>query len=149
MDRKQTAVFIGHKECASLSPLLLRETIIDHIEHGVKIFLNGGMGNFDSLCAGMVNRLKKQFPEIKNELVIPYLSFAIHDPERYDAIVFPEELEGLYFKAAIPARNRYMVQQAGYAICYVNHDWGGAAQTLHMARKAGTMIINLGEYHVL
>ena len=37
----------------------------------------------------------------------------------------------------IPARNKYMVDQSQYAICYVDHGWGGAAQTYDRAKKKG------------
>ena len=53
--------------------------------------------------------------------------------------------EKYHFKAAIPARNRYLVDNAAYALCYVTHGWGGAAQTLKRAQKKGLTIINLGE----
>ena len=48
-------------------------------------------------------------------------------------------------KAAIPARNRYMVEHAAYALCYIEHTWGGAAQTYKMAVKKGLTVLNLGE----
>lgn len=148
MTRTQTATFIGHRDCTALNAKLLEQTIIRHIELGVRIFLNGGMGAYDAMCAGIVSRLKKRYPDIRNELVIPYLTFSIQDPNQYDSIIFPEEVEGLHFKSAIPARNRYLVQYASYAICYVNHGWGGAAQTLRMAQKAGGLITNLGDAYV-
>ena len=55
-----------------------------------------------------------------------------------------EGFEKYHFKAAIPARNRYLVDNAAYALCYVTHGWGGAAQTLERAQKNGLTIINLG-----
>ena len=48
------------------------------------------------------------------------------------------------FKSAIPARNRYMVDNSGYAICFVTHSWGGAAKTYERAKKKKLQIINLG-----
>ena len=59
--------------------------------------------------------------------------------------IYPEGFEKYHFKAAIPARNRYLVDNAAYALCYVTHGWGGAAQTLERAQKKGLTIINLGE----
>ena len=147
MDREQTALFIGHRDCAALKPQQLEDAIIKHIEQGVRLFLNGGMGRYDEMCASIVHRLKQRYPGTRSELVIPYLSFNISNPDLYDSILFPEELEGLYYKAAIPARNKYLVQHAGYAICYVEHSWGGAAQTLRMAQKAGMIITNLGDVY--
>lgn len=59
--------------------------------------------------------------------------------------IYPEGFEKYHFKAAIPARNRYLVDNSAYAICYVTHDWGGAAKTYQRAVKKGLTIIKLGE----
>ena len=83
-------------------------------------------------------------PHIKNYLVIPYLSFNVHDKELFDSIIYPDGFEKYNFKSAIPARNRYMVDNSGYAICYVTHSWGGAAKTYERAKKRKLQIINLG-----
>lgn len=73
------------------------------------------------------------------------LTFNIAEPKYFDDIIYPEGFEKYHFKAAIPARNRYLVDNAAYAVCYVTHGWGGAAQTLERAQKNGLTIINLGE----
>lgn len=112
---------------------------------GVTDFLNGGMGGFDWMCARVVSDLKKSYPQIRNYLVIPYLTFNIAELKYFDDIIYPEGFEKYHFKAAIPARNRYLVDNAAYALCYVTHGWGGAAQTLKRAQKKGLTIINLGE----
>ena len=54
--------------------------------------------------------------------------------------VYPDGFEKYHFKAAIPARNKFMVDNANYAICYVNHGWGGAAKTYERAKKKGLNI---------
>ena len=82
---------------------------------------------------------------IHNYLVIPYLTFTILEKKYFDSIVYPEGFEKYHFKAAIPARNRYLVDNSGYALCYVKHSWGGAAKTLERAKKKGLTVINLGE----
>ena len=97
------------------------------------------------MCARVVFDLKKSYPQIRNYLVIPYLTFNIAEPKYFDDIIYPEGFEKYHFKAAIPARNRYLVDNAAYALCYVTHGWGGAAQTLERAQKKGLTIINLGE----
>ena len=114
------------------------------IASGVTDFLNGGMGGFDWMCARVVFDLKKSYLQIRNYLVIPYLTFNIAEPKYFDDIIYPEGFEK-YHLAAIPARNRYLVDNAAYALCYVTHGWGGAAQTLERAQKKGLTIINLGE----
>lgn len=88
---------------------------------------------------------KKEYPHINNYLVIPYLSFNVYNKELFDSIIYPDGFEKYHFKSAIPARNRYMVDNSGYAICFVTHSWGGAAKTFERAKRKKLRIINLGE----
>ena len=74
-DKMETVVFIGHSEVYQIDEIKLSETIRNTIKQGAKRFLNGGMGDFDYICARKVIELKKEYPDIKCELVIPYLSF--------------------------------------------------------------------------
>lgn len=115
------------------------------IEKGVKTFLCGGMGDFDWIAVRAVHGLNAEYPNISVNLVIPYLSFNIRNKELFDAVIYPEGFEKYHFKAAIVQRNRFMVRESAYAICYVTHDWGGASKTFEYAKKQGLNIINLGE----
>lgn len=144
MSREPTATFIGHKECYGVKSEDVRVEIVKLIEAGVTDFMSGGMGSFDWMCARIVYDLKKTYPQIHNYLVIPYLTFSILEEKYFDSIVYPEGFEKYHFKAAIPARNKYLVDNSAYALCYVTHGWGGAAQTYERAVKKGLTIINLG-----
>ncbi len=145
MKKETTAIFIGHRECYEVSYDDIMNETIRLIECGVTDFLNGGMGSFDWLCARIVSDLRSSYPYIRNYLVIPYLAYNIAEKKYFNSIIYPESLEKYSFKAAIPARNRYLVDNAAYAICYVKHSWGGAAQTLRWAVKKGLNVINLAE----
>lgn len=145
MVRENTVVFIGHSECYGLTGEMITAEIIRYIDKGAIYFLSGGQGGFDRMCAGCVARLKKTYPHIQNILVIPYLTFNVFDKDIFDEIIYPDGFEKYHFKSAIPARNRYMVDNSAYAICYVNHNWGGAAQTYRMALRKNLIITNLGE----
>jgi len=107
-------------------------------------FLSGGMGSFDWLCARAVYDLKNEYPKIKNYLVIPYLTFNVLNRDIFDEIIYPDGFEKYHFKAAIPKRNKYLIDNSAYAICYVTHGWGGAAQTYKYAQKQNISIINIG-----
>ena len=143
MEKHKTAVFIGHNECYGLSEDLLRQEILNLIQKGVTTFLNGGMGTFDWICARIVYDLKHDIPYIKSFLVIPYLTFRIQNKEYFDEIIYPEGFEKYHFKAAIPARNNYLINHSEYAICYVAHSWGGAAKSMEKAKNKGLKITNL------
>lgn len=146
MSKENTAVFIGHNECYGVTSEQIKEAIVSLIDKGVTEFLSGGQGGFDRLCGRCVYELKKEYPHISNYLVIPYLSFNVYNNELFDSIIYPDDFEKYHFKAAIPARNKFMVDNASYAICYVNHGWGGAAKTYERAKKKGLNIINFGNY---
>lgn len=88
---------------------------------------------------------KKRRQSIHNYLVIPYLPFTILEKKYFDSIIYPEGFEKYHFKAAIPARNKYLVDNARYALCYVTHGWGGAAKTFERAKKKGLIIVNIGD----
>ncbi len=147
-ERNNAAVFIGHGDCYGVSANDVETAIVDLIHKGVTVFMSGGQGGFDRLCAGCVHRLKKQYPQIVNSLVIPYLTFTVFDKGIFDEIVYPEGFEKYHFKAAIPARNKFMVDNAAFAICYVNHGWGGAAKTYERAIKKKLKVLNLGTYRM-
>jgi len=141
--KDQTATFIGHNECYGVNAADVRNAIEQLIRAGVTDFLNGGMGGFDWLCARAVYELKKDYPQIRNLLVIPYLTFSIRNKELFDDIIYPDGFEKYHFKAAIPKRNRYLIDNSAYAICYVKHGWGGAAQTYEKAKKQNIKIIDI------
>lgn len=145
MEKSTTAMFIGHRECFGLDEKRVQATIEQLIRLGVDTFLCGGMGAFDWLCARLVYQAKQRYQAVRCMLVIPYLSFRIQERKYFDEVLYPEGFEKYHFKAAIPARNRFLVNHSAYALCYVDHDWGGAAKTYRPAVRQGLQVINLGE----
>ena len=51
-----------------------------------------------------------------------------------------EELEGLHYKRAIPARNRWMVDRSDMVIGYVIRQTGGAYAAVQYARTQGKVV---------
>ncbi len=147
--------FIGHSRIwkePDLKPALA-EAVERHItEYGVTDFLVGNYGAFDRMAARTVKEAKVQHPSIHLYLMLPYRpekGRPLPDREGYDNFVYPEEMEGVPLKLAIPNLNRIMVQDADYAIAYVTHYWGGAGTTLEYAesqeRQGRLVITNLGK----
>ena len=77
--------FAGHRQVfESKIEEKIRNALESLVEMGSRlVFLNGGMGQFDALCASAVRSLKKRHPEkeIQLCLVIPYLSDKINAEE--------------------------------------------------------------------
>ncbi len=141
----KAAVMIGHDDIFGLDQKELEKRIVFWIEKGVRDFYSGGQGGFDRIAACTVFSLKKRYPMIRNILVIPYLSFRIFDASVFDEVIYPDSLTHLHFKAAIIKRNRYMVDKAQVAICFVRYAWGKSAKTLEYAKKRNCLIENLAE----
>jgi len=51
MDKEKTALFIGNRDCYQVTKADIENAIITAIEDGIGVFLNGGQGYFDKLCA--------------------------------------------------------------------------------------------------
>ncbi len=136
-------MFIGHRECYEVSSEKLRQAIEACIHQDITVFLSGGQGQFDRMSASAVHQLKSTYPFIQNHLVIPYLNFRVFNKELFDQIIYPEGLEKYHYKAAIGRRNRYMVEQAAVAICYVQYPFGGAADTYKYATAQNVKCIHL------
>lgn len=112
---------------------------------GITIFLNGGQGYFDKTCAVIVHRLKKNYPHIKNILVIPYRDFSIFNDSLFDEIIYPFESHTFSYytyKSGSPKRNRWSVDHSSVAICFVYRS-GGAEKTMKYAKKQNLRIIDL------
>ena len=144
MEVNKTALFIGHRVCHGIEVNDIYPVIRELAENGVNTFLSGGCGYFDMISARAVWELKKEFSEIENILVIPYLNFNVFAPEIFDGTLYPEDVVTAPFRAKIIRRNRYMVKNSAYAVCYVNNLFGGSGLTYEYAKKQGLRIINLG-----
>ncbi|MBQ5590665.1 MAG: DUF1273 family protein [Clostridia bacterium] len=140
--KNSTATFIGHRECFYLDVEKLKNEIEALICSGYKRFLFGGMGCFDLICAKCVYKLKQKYSNVTSALVIPYLTFNIEEDYLYDEIIYPNNFEKYYFKAAIIKRNEFLVDNSSIAICFVKYN-GGAKRTYEYALKKGIKVLNL------
>jgi len=149
----KTCCFIGHSEVTEDIAEKLTAAVERHItEYGVTDFLVGNYGQFDRMAAAAVKRAKAQHPNVRLCLMLPYLpemGRPLPDREGFDDFVYPEGMENVPYRLAIPRLNRIMVQDSSYVIAYVTHSWGGAAATLEqaerLARRGKIVITNIGK----
>ena len=117
----KTCFFIGHREApAELKPKLI-ETVLRHIaEYGVKEFVVGHYGAFDRMAAQAVRDAKKQHPDIRLVLLLPYFPYACRGEvkEEYDSSYYPPGLEKVQKPFAIVKANEHMIKTSEYLICY-------------------------------
>lgn len=146
---KRTCCGFGHRIVLFDVEAPLRKVLCDLIEiHGVTCFLTGGMGEFDELFAKTVRSLRGTYPQIRLYLVVPYLTKRLNEQNEilssvYDEILLPAELDGANKKAAIPLRNRWIVDNSDFVISAVHRDFGGAYEAVSYATQHGVPVKNL------
>lgn len=132
--------FFGHRDCYGLDRERLEQVLVELIREGVDLFYVGNQGMFDSMVYGCLKRLQARYPHIRYAVVLAYFP----QGEQGEDTVFPEGLELSPPRFAIDRRNRWMLAQAQYCVCYVNHTWGGAYKFARMASNRGLRVMNLG-----
>lgn len=141
---EKVCAFFGHRDIyRELKPEL--ENAVRHaIQHGCRIFWCGGYGAFDRCAAGTVHRLKREFPDIRLEWIMAYLTQSDSISGLYDRSLYPEGLETVPQRFAISKRNQWMVKNCDCIIACVDHCYGGAYTAYAQAEKMGKVLANLG-----
>ena len=113
-------------------------------------FLIGRDGEFDQIVASTVRRAKRDLRDDNSELVwvlaypkAEYANNVDSFDEYYERVEVCDEAARSHPKAAIQVRNRSMVDRSDLVVCYVEHESGGAFQSMAYAKKSGKAIINL------
>ena len=153
--KSKTCCFTGHRKIpkGELPQIKtkLKNTITELIGNGIIYYGAGGALGFDILAALTVLELKQQYPQIKLILVLPCKNqtrnwrqndIDIYDDikQKADKVVYTSEL---YYNGCMQKRNRHLVDNSGYCICYKTHDTGGTAFTVNYANKQRLKIINI------
>ena len=155
--RSKTCCFTGHRilsESKNEVKEKLRCVVEELIKKGVCYFGNGGALGFDTLAAQTILDLKEQYPHIKLIMVLPCMDqtkmWKTNDVKMYeyilsqaDKITYEAEL---YYDGCMLDRNRRLVDNSGYCVCYYNgKKRSGTAFTVNYANKQGLKIINIAE----
>lgn len=145
--------FFGHRAIEdSLTIEQKLEVLIRRLltEKSYVEFLVGRNGEFDQLVSSVVRRCKRTVRDDNSSLVwvLPYPTAECRDNEEsfreyYDEIEICSDSAGRHFKAACQTRNRTMVDRSHLVVFCIQHESGGAWQTMKYARKQGISHINL------
>ena len=120
-----------------------------YLEYGIRTFIVGNRGSFDSYAAQAVSNLKKRYKDISLLLLLAY-----HPAERpvylsdgFDNSYYPP-LENVPRQYTIVRANQYMVNEAVSIICYGKHP-GNTRNLIEYAqrrqKKEGFPIENVAE----
>ena len=115
-------------------------------------FLVGRDGEFDLLAASAIKRCRRAVGEENSALIwmLPYPTAEYRDHEEeylnyYDAVEVSQNAAGAHFKSAMQIRNREMVDRSDLVIFCVEHQKGGAYQSIRYAEKQGVPFINISQ----
>ena len=138
----------GHRNVFENISSKLDNAVEEAIAQGCEIFYTGAMGDFDSLFSSAVRSAKKVYPHIKLIGVKPYLTNDINTDKDYytalyDDIIIPDELAGIHPKAAIKARNRWMIDNSDIVLIYTVRNFGGAYEAKRYAERNGKRLIKI------
>jgi len=150
-----TVSFFGHR---MIDNALEIENRLEHLirtllrEHEYVEFLVGRDGEFDQLVSSVIRRCKREYRSDNSShiWVLPYLTAEFRDNEEsfrdyYDAIEVCEATAGCHNKNAHQTRNRAMVERSDLVMFCIQHESGGAWQTMKYARKQEIHYINLND----
>ena len=148
-----TVSFFGHRQIDDVFKIekqleaLIRELLLtkEYVE-----FLVGRDGEFDQLVSSTIRRCKRNTRDDNSALVLvlPYATAEYRNNEQsfheyYDEIEICAASAEKHFKSAHQIRNRSMVDRSDLVIFCVEHNSGGAYQTMQYAKKINANIINL------
>lgn len=112
--------------------------------------LVGRSGEFDILAASVVRRVQSALDRANSALVLvlPYMTSEYRQNAAsfegyYDEVEICEKSAKAHFKAAMQVRNQCMIDRSDLVICRIEHESGGAFQTVGYAKNRGVPVINI------
>ena len=146
----RTCCFFGHKD----TPEAVKEDLYTAIErlvtaYDVDTFYVGNQGLFDAYVRSALRQLQKQYPHVHYAVVLAYMPGSVNEYEDHSDTMLPEGIEAVHPRYAIDWRNRWMLRESQYVVCYIHHRWGGAARYAQAALRQGKTVINLCDNSVL
>ena len=158
LDKERTACFTGHRDIPDKDIAVVRErtriVIESLINKGVVYFGNGSARGFDLICCSLIIELKQKYPQIKLILVLPCRNQTEKWTNQADIAIYNEVLKKAdkvrclaekHYKGCEFARNRHLIDNSGYCICYLTSDNGGTAYTVDYAKRNDLKIYNIAE----
>ena len=150
-----TVSFFGHRYIDN--PLLIEKALDEMIGSLLRSkeyieFLVGRDGEFDQIVSSTICRCKREIRDNNSAhvWVLPYLTAEFRDNEKsfreyYDEIEICSSSAAGYFKGAHQMRNREMARRSHMVVFCVQHESGGAWQTMKYVRKQGIPYININD----
>lgn len=136
--------FFGHKDTpANVKPALYAAIEELITQRGVSTFYVGNQGSFDAYVRSALRQLQEKYPNIRYAVVLAYMPGQQTEYDDFSDTMLPEGIEEVHPRYAIDWRNRFMLRESRFVICYIHHKWGGAAKYVQVALRQGKTVVNL------
>ena len=136
--KKKRCFFIGHRNAPeSIYPNIISTIEKLIVENGVKEFVVGNYGMFDSMVIRALQQLKTRYPDIVLLLLTPYHPSVknIVKPNSFDEIYYPEGMESVPYKAAIIEANKKAISSSEFVIAYFKHSYSNTVKFIEYAKR--------------
>ena len=136
--------FFGHKDTPEdVKPALY--TAIEELitQRGVEVFYVGNQGTFDAYVRSALRQLQAKYPHIRYAVVLAYMPGHQTEYDDFSDSMLPEGIEEVHPRYALDWRNRWLLRESQYIVCYIHHHWGGAAKYVQQGQRQGKTVINL------
>lgn len=139
-----TVIFFGHRECPPTIKPLLRTAIKNLLlTHKTIRFYVGDTGQYDAYCRSVLKELGLNYAVVLSKLPTKKTDYI----DLSDTILPEGIVENGPPRFAIERRNKWMIEQSDFVICYLRHpEYGGTAKFVALAKRKGKTIINLHEW---
>lgn len=153
--QNKTVCFTGHRQISPAHmmalPALLKAEIAKQAEAGAVHFRAGGAIGFDMLAALCVIEQRKQYPQIRLDLVLPCrdqdAAWGEYDRGAYRFVLSEADsvtyLYDRYREGCMLERDRRLVDGSDVCIAFLTKSKGGTAYTAAYALKQGLEFVNL------
>lgn len=149
IDKSRACAVSGHRNLSlDFSTQKLKETFIELINSGVDTFLVGMAIGFDAKCFTVLEQLRPIY-NIKIVACVPCeeqdKNFSIAQKKEYERMLLNATevilVSKNYTKGCMLKRNRFMIDNSDYLVCYLREQSGGTAYTVKYASQTNKKII--------
>jgi len=144
--REQRCFFIGHRNAPeSIYPNIVSTIEKLIVENGVREFIVGNYGMFDSMVIRALQQTKIKYPDIVLLLLTPYHPSVkkVIKPDGFDDIYYPEGMEFVPHKAAIVRANEKAIERSEFLIAYFVRTISNTMSFIKFAKKQERVVIYL------
>lgn len=151
IESSKTCAVTGHRAVgADLSREKLKKALLELINKGVDSFLVGMAVGFDTICFNVLEELRKDF-NIKIIACIPCpnqdKNFSQKQKIEYERMNDVSDrrllISNSYTSGCMLKRNRFMVDNSDYLVCYLRDNKGGTFYTVNYATSKNKTIVRV------